>query len=180
MPFKWHNQIKGIKVGSWIGLPKDSGWKEGIFKEYEWSYETFTCVIAGKGTNSQMKLRSSRTRVSKSEYKLHQIEKSNTNQPKTSVKQVGLCSGWLWWTCWKKFPEVLWFNPRQQSRPTQQLTHPPPEELRQTIKRLKAVKLMGWDTDSFIGKAKPMHTTRAKQEWNSLLPRDRKVFSHSQ
>lgn len=64
---------------------------------------------------------------------------TQTNQKK-SVKQSGLCSGWLWWTCWKQFQEVLWFNPRQQSRPTQQLTHPPPEELRKIIKRLKAGK----------------------------------------
>ena len=48
------------------------------------------------------------------------------------------------------------------------------------IGRVKVRKLMGWDKDSLIGKAKATHTSKAKQGIHSLLPVGRQVFSHLQ
>ena len=48
------------------------------------------------------------------------------------------------------------------------------------LEKKKKVKLMGWDENSLIGKAKAAHASKAKQGIHSLLPMDRQVFSHLQ
>ena len=48
------------------------------------------------------------------------------------------------------------------------------------IRRVKVRKLVGWENDSFIGKAKAAHTSKANQGIHSLLPIGRQVFSHLQ
>ena len=48
------------------------------------------------------------------------------------------------------------------------------------VGRAKARKLMGWDKDSLIGKAKAKHASKANQGIHSLLPISRQVFSHLQ
>ena len=48
-----------------------------------------------------------------------------------------------------------------------------------TIRRVKLRKLVGWDRDSLIGKAKAICTSKAKEGINSLLPITiRQVFIH--
>lgn len=64
-----------------------------------------------------------------------------------------------------KILTMSWFNPSQQPRLTQPLTHSPSK-----IRRVKAGELMGWEKDSLIGKAKAVHTSKANQGINSLLP----------
>ena len=48
------------------------------------------------------------------------------------------------------------------------------------IRRVKVRKLIHWDKDSLIGKAKAVSTSKAKQEIDSPLPMGRQVFSHLQ
>ena len=48
------------------------------------------------------------------------------------------------------------------------------------IRRVKVRKLVGWDKDSLTGKAKAVHTRKAKQGICSLLPIVRQVCSHLQ
>lgn len=52
--------------------------------------------------------------------------------------------------------------------------------VRERIRRVKARKFVGWDKDSLIWKAKPMHPGWAKQGIHSVLPIGRQVFSHLQ
>ena len=48
------------------------------------------------------------------------------------------------------------------------------------IRRVKIRKLVGWDKDSLVGKAKAARTSKAKQGIHSPLPIGRQVFSHLQ
>ena len=75
---------------------------------------------------------------------------------------------------------VPWFNPSQQLSPTQPLAHSPLSGNGERIGRVKVRKLVGWDKDSLIGKAKATHTSKAKPGIHSSLPTSRQVFSHLQ
>ena len=48
------------------------------------------------------------------------------------------------------------------------------------MRRVKVRKLMGWDKDSWIGKAQATCTSKAEQGFHSLLPISRQMFSHPQ
>ena len=48
------------------------------------------------------------------------------------------------------------------------------------IGRVKVRKLVGWDKDSLIAKAKVVQASKAKQGIHSLLPTGGQVFSHLQ
>ena len=52
--------------------------------------------------------------------------------------------------------------------------------MEERIGRVKVRKLMGWDKDSLIGKAKAAHVSEEKQRINSPLPMGRQGFSHPQ
>ena len=75
---------------------------------------------------------------------------------------------------------LLWFNLSWQLSPTQLLAHSPRVGMGERIGRVKVRKLVGWDKDSFIGKAKATHTSKANQGIHSPLPMGRQVFSHLQ
>lgn len=76
----------------------------------------------------------------------------------------------------------LWFNLRQQPRPTQPLTHPCTSRNGGRTRRVKARKLLGEDKDTYFlkGKAKAIQKSKAKEGINSLLPTGRQEFSHPQ
>ena len=73
---------------------------------------------------------------------------------------------------------LLWFNPSWQISTAQLLA---PSGMGERIGRVKVRKLVGWDKDSLKrGKAKAVHTSKAKPGIHSPLPMGRQVFSHLQ
>lgn len=71
-------------------------------------------------------------------------------------------------------------NTSQQPSSIQLLAQSSPGGIRERIGRVKG-KLLGWDKESLMGKAKVTYTNRRKQRINSLLPMDRpspKVQGH--
>jgi len=52
--------------------------------------------------------------------------------------------------------------------------------MRETIRRVKVRKVVGWDKNNLIGKAKAVHTSKVKPGIHSLLFISRQVFSHGQ
>lgn len=73
---------------------------------------------------------------------------------------------------------LSWFNPCQHSGLTQLLTHSPTSGTGESVGRIKAGKLLGWDKGTLIEKAKAVQTSKAKQGISSLLPMGRQEFSH--
>ena len=71
-------------------------------------------------------------------------------------------------------------NPCWQLSTTQPLAYCPPWWDGERTGRVKVRKLMGWDKDSLVGKAKAMHASKAKPEIRSLLAISRQLFSHRQ
>ena len=67
---------------------------------------------------------------------------------------------------------LSWFKPSRELSPTQPLA---PWWDGERIVRVKVRKLMGWDKDSLISKAKATHTSKAKQGIHSPLPISRQV-----
>ena len=65
---------------------------------------------------------------------------------------------------------MLWFNPRWQLSTTKPLTHCPCVWMGETIRRVKVRKLVGWDKDNLIDKAKASGTSKAKPGIHSPLP----------
>lgn len=64
-------------------------------------------------------------------------------------------------------------NPRQQP-----LAHSPASRIRKRIERVKDRKARSLHKDRLMGKAKPMHKSKAKQGINSLISTTRLAFSH--
>ena len=54
------------------------------------------------------------------------------------------------------------FNPREQLSPTQPLAHSHHSGMGERIGRVKVRKLVGWDKNSLIGKAKAAHMNKGK------------------
>ena len=86
---------------------------------------------------------------------------------------------------WKRLCNCFWsrFNPSRQISPTQSLAHPPISPLSgigERTGRVKVQKLMGWEKDSWKGKAKAAYSNKAKQGIHSLLPSGRQLFSDLQ
>ena len=74
---------------------------------------------------------------------------------------------------------MSWFNPSWQPSPHSHLLTPPhPEGWGGESER--SVKLMGWDKNNLIGKAKAVHASKAKERIHSPLPMGRQVFGHPQ
>ena len=65
---------------------------------------------------------------------------------------------------------LSWFNPSQQLSTTQLLAHSPCVGIGERLGRVKVRKLVGWDKDSLIGKAKAARTSKVKQGIHSPLP----------
>lgn len=65
------------------------------------------------------------------------------------------------------------FNPSCQLSTSQPLS-----EMRERTRRVKLRKLMDWDEDSLIGKAKATGTSKTTQEVNLPLPMGRQMFNH--
>jgi len=70
-------------------------------------------------------------------------------------------------------------TPAGSSAPDSRLLTPP-HGMEQRTGRVKVRKFVGWHKDGLTGKARPMHTSEAKQEIHALLPIGRQVFSHLQ
>ena len=112
---------------------------------------------------------------------------SYQRDPKTNKWPVG-CQEPLWTASLlhlcsvlgAKISWVLWFNSSWQLSPTEPLAHSTPGGMGERIRRVKVRKLMGWDKDSLIGKAKAVRTSKAKQGIHLLLPTGRQVLSHLQ
>ena len=62
------------------------------------------------------------------------------------------------------FSSLSWFNPSQQRRTTQGLTPFPPHEMGDRTGKVKVTKLMDWDKDCLIGKAKTINASKANKE----------------
>lgn len=74
---------------------------------------------------------------------------------------------------------LLWFNPSQQLSLMLQPFPSPTSKIRERIWRQKLEN--SWaEQDSFIGKGKVKHTSKAKQGINSSLPMGSQVLSHPQ
>jgi len=58
--------------------------------------------------------------------------------------------------------QVSWFNPNQQLSTTRPLTHCSHTGVGERVGRVKMRKLLGWDKDSLIGKAKATQVSKAK------------------
>jgi len=56
----------------------------------------------------------------------------------------------------------------------------PPSGMGERVERVKVRKLVGWDKNGLIGKAKAAHANKAEQGIDSLLPVIMWVFSHLQ
>lgn len=68
-------------------------------------------------------------------------------------------------------------TPASSQAPRSSSLTPSPAALRREF-RVKIGKLMGWNKDSLIGRAKALHTRKTKQGIDSLLPMGRQVFCH--
>jgi len=75
---------------------------------------------------------------------------------------------------WMTTEVPSWFNPSQH------LSSTPSWWDGVWFARVKARKLLGWDKDNLISKAKAVHTSKAKQGIHSLFPIGRQVSSHHQ
>ena len=75
---------------------------------------------------------------------------------------------------------MSWFNPIWQLDTTQPLAHSPLGAIGDRTGRVELRKLVEWDKNGLIGKAKAAHASKAKQRIHSLLPISRQVFRHLQ
>lgn len=62
----------------------------------------------------------------------------------------------------------------------QPLSHSPISRIMERTRKKKVKKLMGWDKDRLIRKAKASHTSKAKQGIFPAFPMGRQMFSHPQ
>ena len=74
---------------------------------------------------------------------------------------------------------MLWFNPGGQWSPTQMITHSPPCGVGERFGRVKVRKLLDWDKDGLIGKAKIVCASKVKYGIHPLSV-SRQLFSHLQ
>ena len=69
------------------------------------------------------------------------------------------------------------FNPIQPQNTMQPLAQSPTSRIKERTGRVKAGKCVGWDRDSSVGKEIAAHTSKAKQEIQSMFLTSRQVFS---